>query len=175
MRLWRLRGGAESPKPPPGADPWNAWRHRHGYALAGAEYRWNTLGDHPEPLAAGLGEHYDAALQAAWAHWAARPGGPEVPGPGRVDLEFAVPGPAVYALSLWGAALEVRLDVVTGRGDWAWNMAAAPRWTLDEAEWRRRHRHGPDARLDALMRRCAAYWAEATAHLLLQDLDSKFR
>ena len=174
VRLWRVRGTAASPAPPPGQDPWNVWRHRHGYTLTPAGYRWNTLADHPEALAPGVGERCDAALRDVWAHWAARPTGADVPGPGRVEVELAVPGPVVYSLSLWGAALEVRLDVVKGRGDWAYDLGSAPRWTLDEAEWRRRHLHVSDgAALDSLMRRCAAYWSEATAHLLLQDLDSK--
>lgn len=173
MRLWRLRGTPEAPKAPPGQDPWNVWRHRHGYTMTGAGYRWNSLGDRPEPLPPGAGAHYDAALRAAWAHWAGRPAGAEPPAPGRVELDLSVPGPVVYALNLWGAALEVRLNVVEGKGDWVYDLAAAPSVTLDEAEWRRRHLHGPDERMDALMRRCAAYWAEATAHLLLQDLDSK--
>lgn len=175
VRLWRVRGSATAPAPPPGQDPWNVWRHRHGYTLTGSGYRWNTLADHPEPLDEAAGASYDAVLSMAWLHWAARPAGADVPGPGRVEVELSVPGPAVYSLSLWGAALEVRLDIVKGKGDWAYDLGSAPRWTLDEAEWRRRHLHVASPVLDSLMRRCASYWSEATAHLLLQDLDAKLR
>lgn len=175
VRLWRLRGTAEGPTGGAGPDPWDAWRHRHGYSLAGSEYRWSTLGDRPEPMEASLGREYDSLLRSVWAHWAARPGAGEVPGPGRVDLELSAPGPVAYTLSLWGAALEVRFELVRGRGDWLYEPAGPPRCSLDEAEWRRRHLHARDGRFDELMLRCATYWAEATAHLLLQDLDAKLR
>ncbi|TPW22068.1 MAG: hypothetical protein FD126_57 [Elusimicrobia bacterium] len=175
VRLWRLRGTADSPAPPPGQDIWAVWRHRHGYMKTPAGYRWNSLRDHQEAMDSVLGERCDSLLQAAWKHWAAKPGGAEVPGTGRVEVDLAVPGPAAFSLSLWGAALEVRLDIAQGKGDWRYDLAAPPRWTLDEPEWRRRHLQGPDPAFDDLMRRCAAYWATATAHLLLQDLDAQLR
>ena len=176
VRLWRLRGTADSPRGAPGQDPWNAWRHRHGYMLSAAGYRWNTLGDHPEALTQDLGQFFDEHLRAVWKHWAARPQASSAVPDERIEMELSVPGPTRYALSLWGASMEVRLDVVKGRRDWLYDLASPASWDLSRAEWRRRHLYGPgDARLDALMERCAAYWAEATAHLLLVDLDAKLR
>ena len=168
--LWRLRGTADGP-------PWNAWRHRHGYSLSPAGYLWNTLDSVPDPLPRDLGERLDAHLGAAWKRWADPAPAAQAPPPGRLELGFRVPGPVSYGLSLWGAALEVTLELTPGRGDWLYDLSRAPRWTLDEEEWRRRHLYalgGPPA-YDLLMRRCAAYWASATAHLLLHDLDAGLR
>ena len=169
-RLWRLRGTAEVP-------PWNAWRHRHGYTLSHAGYLWNTLESVPDPLPRDLGGRLDEHLLAAWRHGAAEPEAAAGVPPGRVQLEFGVPGPVRYGLSLWGAALEVTLTLAPGRGDWLYDLDRPPRWTLDEAQWRRRHLYAAGAApaFDMLMRRCAAYWALATAHLLLQDLDAGLR
>lgn len=96
--------------------------------------------------------------------------------PERVEVELSVPGPARYELSLWGARLEVSLKLVAGKRDWLFDLAEPACWDLDHDEWSRRHLYEPgDTRLDDLMKRCAAYWSEATAHLLLLDLDGKVR
>ncbi|MBI3298948.1 MAG: hypothetical protein HYZ75_12330 [Elusimicrobia bacterium] len=214
VRLWGLRGEVlfsttaqrgivrleTQPTPPQGREnPWNGWRHRHGYKYEPARgYSWSNIDDQRTPMSEALGRFYDAHLKDVWKRWAraaltdalTRPAALKDAAPAaRLAIPLAVPWngekpsgtvPVEYGLRLWGAALAVRFRVGPAKsGPWLADAAGPVDWTLDQGEWRRRHGYGPEhpdrARLDELMSRCGAYWTEVTTHLILRDLDAQLR
>ncbi len=150
-------------------DPWDLWRHRHGYIHErGETYSWLTVSRNNEPMPLASAKLYDAHLKAVWEMWVRRRLAESSRGALRLKespgfktklsrsailrqpfkVRFSPTGligkhPVSFTIRIWHIPVRVLLvlrPAGPGRGDgFRVLLDKAPRTEFDRGEWRRRH------------------------------------